>query len=153
MRSLEHRIPPLLVAVLIAVAMWPLSATLPKVSVSPQLRIALAVAMALVGAAFSIAGAVAFRRAETTVDPLHPGRASTLVVDGVYRVTRNPIYVGLLLGLVALAVALASPVSLAGPVAFIVYINRFQIEPEERALLSKFGSEYETYMSSARRWL
>ena len=56
-------------------------------------------------------------------------------------------------GLVAWAVGLASPVSLAGPVALIIYINRFQIEPEERVLLSRFGFDYKTYRSSVRRWL
>ena len=118
-----------------------------------QMRVAAAIAIALVGGAFSIAGALAFRRAKTTVNPLRPERASALVTTGVYRITRNPMYVGLLLGLLAWAAGLSSPVSLAGPVAFIMFINRFQIEPEEKALLVKFGPEYETYKSTVRRWL
>ncbi len=84
---------------------------------------------------------------------LQPERTSALVTTGVYRITRNPMYVGLLLGLLAWAAGLSSPVSLAGPVAFIMAINRFQIEPEEKALLAKFGPEYETYKSAVRRWL
>ena len=117
------------------------------------MRVTMAIAIALGGGAFSIAGAMAFRRAGTTVNPLRPERVSSLVRGGVYRVSRNPMYVGLLLGLIAWAVGLASPVSLAGPVAFIIYINRFQIEPEERVLLSRFGSDYEIYRSGVRRWL
>ena len=153
MRSLELRIPPPIFAALIALAMWPLSTTLPKVFVATQVRVATAIAIALVGGAFSIAGALAFRRAKTTVSPLRPERTSSLVTRGVYRITRNPMYVGLLLGLLAWAAGLSSPVSLAGPVAFIMFINRFQIEPEEKALLAKFGPEYETYKSTVRRWL
>ena len=153
MQSLELRILPPVVAALIAAAMWPLSTTLPRVLVSTQMRVTMAIGIAIVAGAFSIAGAMAFRRAGTTVNPLRPERVSSLVKGGVYRVTRNPMYVGLLLGLVACAVGLASPVSLAGPVAFIIYVNRFQIEPEERVLLSRFGADYETYRSSVRRWL
>ena len=153
MRSLDLRIPPPIIAALIALAMWPLSTTLPRVLVATQMRVAAAIAIALVGGAFSIADALAFRRAKTTVNPLRPERASALVTTGVYRITRNPMYVGLLLGLLAWAAGLSSPVSLAGPVAFIMFINRFQIEPEEKALLVKFGPKYETYKSTVRRWL
>ena len=76
-----------------------------------------------------------------------------LVTYGIYRITRNPMYVGLMLVLLGWAAFLASPVSLAGPVAFIAYITRFQIKLEERILLGKFGSEYKSYMLSVRRWV
>lgn len=153
MRALEHKIPPPLVAALMAVAMWFLSATLPRIEAPLSVRIAVAVVIACIGGAFSFAGMIAFRRARTTVNPLKPENASALVITGVYRITRNPMYVGLMLVLLAWAVALASPVSLAGPVLFIMYINRFQIEPEERVLVAKFGSEFESYRSRVRRWL
>lgn len=133
--------------------MWPLSSLLPRVDASPSARLAPAIVIGLVGIAFSSAGAIAFRRSRTTVNPLHPERASSLVTCGVYRVTRNPMYVGMLLGLLAWAVGLASPISLAGPVAFIMYISRFQIGPEERVLRAKFGQQFEAYRSSVRRWL
>ena len=96
---------------------------------------------------------LAFRRARTTVNPLRPERASTLVTTGVYRITRNPMYVGLMLALLAWSVFLASPLSLVGPVVFIAYINRFQIRPEEAVLTAKFGPVYEQYKSTVRRWL
>jgi protein-S-isoprenylcysteine O-methyltransferase Ste14 len=153
MHPLEHRIPPPVVAVLVLPAMWLLSNLLPRVEAAPGARVALAIGIAAIGLAFSLAGALAFRRAKTTVNPLHPERATALVTHGVYRVTRNPMYVGLMLGLLAWAVFLASPLSLAGPVLFIVYINRFQIEPEESALKAKFGAVYEQYKATARRWL
>lgn len=153
MPSLETKIPPPIVAALLLAPMWLLSLALPQVPVAAPTRIYAAVAVALIGGAFSIAGAIAFRKAKTTVNPLSPEKASTLVTSGVYRVTRNPMYVALLLALVAWAVFLSSPVALAGPVGFIAYVNRFQIEPEERALSTLFGNMYAKYSSSVRRWL
>jgi protein-S-isoprenylcysteine O-methyltransferase Ste14 len=112
-----------------------------------------AATIALVGAAFTIAGIVSFRRAKTTVSPLKPESASSLVSSGVYTITRNPMYVGLLSLLVAWTVFLSSPLALVGPLAFFLYIGRFQIAPEERALSNLFGSEYANYRARVRRWL
>jgi len=153
MAQLDHKIPPPVVAVVALPVMWLLSSVLPRVEYSPTVRVALAGGVLVIGLAFSIAGALAFRRAKTTVNPLRPEQASTLVTTGVYRITRNPMYVGLMLALLAWAVWLASPLSLAGPVLFIAYIDRFQIRPEEAVLTAKFGAVYEQYESAARRWL
>jgi protein-S-isoprenylcysteine O-methyltransferase Ste14 len=153
MLKLETKIPPPVVAALLLALMWLLSTALPRVQVPTSPRLFVAIVVALIGAAFSIAGAVSFRRARTTVDPMHPERASALVTSGVYRITRNPMYVALLLLLLAWAIYLASPVSLAGPVVFIAFINRFQIEPEERVLAGLFGNPYVAYKSRVRRWL
>jgi protein-S-isoprenylcysteine O-methyltransferase Ste14 len=153
MRSLELKIPPLLLAAGIALAMWLLSSLVPAVPVSSNVSLALATVVGLLGIAFSAAGSLAFQRNKTTVNPLHPENASSLVTTGVYRVSRNPMYVGMMLGLLAWAIGLSSPVALAGPVAFIMYINRFQIEPEERALAAKFGKDFAAYRASVRRWL
>lgn len=153
MRNLELKVPPLVVMATVALAMWPLSTVLPRVAAPWGGRLALAIAIGLVGIAFSCAGSIAFKRAKTSFNPLHPDRVSSLVTSGVYRLTRNPMYVGMLLGLVAWAVGLASPISLAGPVAFIMYIDRFQITPEEKTLAARFGREFEAYKSSVRRWL
>lgn len=151
--NLELKIPPPVVALLLAGAMWLLSTAMPRVDTPAALRIGTALAIAAAGGAFSLAGMLAFRRAKTTVNPLHPDKASALVTAGVYRFTRNPMYVGLLLVLLAWAVGLSSLEALAGPVAFVLYINRFQIGPEERVLRTKFGREFEAYKSSVRRWL
>jgi protein-S-isoprenylcysteine O-methyltransferase Ste14 len=153
MPRLETKVPPPLVAALALAMMWLLSLALPPVQIGTSARITTALALALVGAAFSVAGAVAFRRARTTVNPLRPEKASALVTTGVYRFTRNPMYVALLMLLLAWAVFLASPAVLAGPVAFIVYINRFQIAPEESALSGLFDDAYAQYRSRVRRWL
>ena len=153
MRSLDHKIPPPAVALILVLLMWGLSHVLPRVEVSNAIRITFTAGIGLSGLAFGIAGTIAFRRAKTTVNPLQPERASSLVLTGVYRITRNPMYVGMMLALLSWAFYLASPVALLGPVLFIAYITRFQIKPEERALSAKFGKTYEQYLSSVRRWI
>ena len=153
MPQLELRVPPPVIAAAVAAAMWLVSTTTPLLSASAPLRVVLAVTLALVGGSFSLAGVVSFRRAKTTVNPMKPENTTALVTSGVYTVTRNPMYVGLAFVLVAWAVYLLSPVALAGPLAFVLYITRYQISPEERALSTMFGSEYASYKSKVRRWL
>jgi len=72
---------------------------------------------------------------------------------GIYRFTRNPMYVGLALVLLGWAALLSSPWALLGPLVFVLYINRFQIAPEERVLSAKFGAAYTEYIARVRRWL
>jgi protein-S-isoprenylcysteine O-methyltransferase Ste14 len=112
------------------------------------------VLLVLVGLSFDLAGLLAFRASRTTVNPMRPERASALVTRGVYRITRNPMYVGMAFLLLAWGVYLAHwPALLLGPAAYVLYLNRFQIAPEERVLLGLFGEEYRAYMSRVRRWL
>ena len=150
---LEHRIPPPVVGLVTALAMGLSTWAWAGSSAWPVVRIGLALLLAAVGGAFSLAGLLAFRRARTTVNPLRPERASALVTDGVYRLTRNPMYVGMLLVLLGWAVFLSAPLAWPGPLLFAAYIQRFQIRPEERALTALFGSEYEAFCRSVRRWL
>ena len=109
--------------------------------------------LAVAGIAISALGIASFKRAGTTVNPMKPELASLLVSSGVYRLTRNPMYVGLLLVLLAWAMFLAAPLALSGPLAFVLYIGRFQIAPEEVALSKLFGAEYVEYKAKVRRWL
>jgi protein-S-isoprenylcysteine O-methyltransferase Ste14 len=113
----------------------------------------LAVAAVIAGAVTSAAGVVQFRRARTTVNPMTPDAASSLVVAGIYRWTRNPMYVGFLLALLGWALWLANPASTLVLPLFVLYMNRFQIVPEERALAARFGASFEQYRRSVRRWL
>ena len=153
MHALELKIPPPVVAVLAAAAMWGIAKLAPWVDVPASLRAPLAITLALIGAAFDLSGVIAFRRSKTTVNPMKPDQAAALVCSGVYRLTRNPMYVGLVLVLVSWAVYLSCAWALLGPVAFVLYMTRFQIQPEERALSALFGSRYTDYKSSVRRWL
>jgi len=153
LRSLETRIPPPIVAALICAAMWWLSPASPMLQLPAGVRVVVALAIASVGGLVALGAGIRFRRANTTVNPLKPQAASSLVTTGIYRHTRNPMYLGLLLLVVAWAVLLSSPFALLGPVAFTSYIGRFQIVPEERVLSALFGAEYSAYQSRVRRWL
>jgi protein-S-isoprenylcysteine O-methyltransferase Ste14 len=153
MNALELKVPPPVVASVLAVAMWVVSRSTPTLEIDPAVRIAVALALALAGAAAGAAGIASFRRARTTLDPMKPEAASSLVTDGIYRFTRNPMYVGILLVLLAWAAFLGAPWTLLGPVAFVAYLTRFQITPEERILMARFGDAYAIYKARVRRWL
>ena len=157
MNALELKIPPPVVALCLALLMW-LAAPPALQFTAPfelpfGLRASLAVALAVIGQGISIAGIVSFRRARTTINPLKPAAASALVRSGVFRFTRNPMYLGLLLALVGWAVWLWSPAALLFLPVFVLYIDRFQIGPEERVLATLFGAEYAAYRGSVRKWV
>ncbi|MBL4864943.1 MAG: isoprenylcysteine carboxylmethyltransferase family protein [Pseudomonadales bacterium] len=153
MQAFENKIPPPIVAALFAAAMWGLSLTVATFDMNLVARgIAIAVAMGT-GAFFCLAGVLSFKKAATTVNPLKPETAPSLVSTGIYKITRNPMYLGFTLFLIAWAIYLSSLWVFLGVVGFILYINRFQIVPEERALVEIFGSEFTRYQSQVRRWL
>ena len=153
MRWLNLKIPPPIVGLLIAALMVLVARHSPVLALPNALRQALALAFVAIGALLDLSGALAFRRARTTVNPLQPGKTSAIVDTGVYRFTRNPMYLGMAAMLTGGAVYLAAPLALLGPLAFAAYITRFQIQPEERALLAKFGEPYRAYCHRVRRWL
>lgn len=98
-------------------------------------------------------GVASFRRAHTTVDPRYPQKMTALVTGGVYRVTRNPMYLGMLLALAGWALWLGQLLPFIILPLFILFLNRWQIAPEERALERTFGAEYTLYRARARRWI
>lgn len=153
MSWLEHRVPPPLVGLIVALLMAWLAGG-PEWHVPSGVNGLSMALLVLVGLSFDIAGLLAFRASRTTVNPLRPERASSLVTQGVYRITRNPMYVGMVFLLLAWGFYLAHwPALLLGPVVYMLYLNRFQIAPEERVLLGLFGEEYRAYMARVRRWL
>lgn len=153
MSALENKIPPLVVAVLFGALMWGASANLPSIDAPHSMRAVFALLVFCAGVFFSLSGTVSFRRAKTTVNPLKPETASALVSTGIYRYSRNPMYVGFAMFLTSWAFYLASPLLLLGVLGFVVYMNRFQITPEERALTALFGADFLAYQAKVRRWL
>ena len=153
MSYLENRIPPPLVAIAVAAAMWFLARFGSAVEIAIGVRLAAAGLVALVGLAVMGLGVGAFGRARTTLNPVKIDTASALVTDGIFAHTRNPMYLGMTIILLAWAVYLAAPWSLIGPVAFVLFMTRFQIVPEERVLAAKFTSAYLDYTSKVRRWV
>ncbi|WP_198149773.1 methyltransferase family protein [Colwellia sp. MT41] len=107
----------------------------------------------LAGVFFALSGAISFRLAKTTVNPLKPDTASSLVTSGVYQFTRNPMYVGFVALLFVWASHLGSAWGIALIALYIVYIQRFQIVPEERALVAIFKVEFSDYKAKVSPWL
>jgi protein-S-isoprenylcysteine O-methyltransferase Ste14 len=153
MRALELKVPPPVVVAATAVLMWLASRIAPALAFEIPARKVVAIALIAAGFITGLSGVITFWRAKTTVNPLKPQSSSSLVSWGVYRVTRNPMYLGGLLVLSGWAILLASPAALLFLPAYILYITSFQIVPEERALTALFGADFLAYKSRVRRWL
>jgi len=153
MNTLELRIPPVVLSLFLAGVMWLTSVQFPVMSLAIPGHLIISVALSGTGIVFAVAGVIAFRAAETTLNPTRPGSASTLVSSGIYRFSRNPMYVGFLFALGGWVFFLAHALGFILLPVFVIYMNRFQISPEERALSSKFGKHFNTYTQSVPRWL
>jgi protein-S-isoprenylcysteine O-methyltransferase Ste14 len=151
--ALELKIPPLVLVLLLAVAMWFVAIELPSLTIALPWHQGLLVTIFGVGIFFLLAGLYEFQKAKTAVNPTRPDAASCVVSSGVYRISQNPMYVGFLLALTGWATFLAHLFPFLLLPVFVVYMNRFQISPEERVLSVKFGNEYDTYKQGVRRWL
>jgi len=107
----------------------------------------------VVGSLIVAAGIIHFRRARTSVDPFNPEKSTTLVRNGIYAFTRNPMYLGMGLAIVGLAGLFGSLPGLVVTLLYFPWMTRFQIAPEERVLASLFGQPFETYCKNVRRWI
>ncbi|HEX9431207.1 MAG TPA: isoprenylcysteine carboxylmethyltransferase family protein [Burkholderiales bacterium] len=153
MSWLELRVPPPVVAGLVALLMWFVADRLPVADFTLPVKGILAGTFATVGIAIGLIAFFQFRKAATTVHPMKPQESSALVAGGVYRFTRNPMYLGMLLILTAWGLWLANAAALLALPLFVAYISRFQIAPEERALEARFGASFADYRRAVRRWL
>jgi protein-S-isoprenylcysteine O-methyltransferase Ste14 len=153
MRWLELRVPPPLVGVAAALLMWLVARTAPSLDFDLPARWPAVLTTAALGLAIGAAAFLRFRKANTTVNPMTPQATSALVIGGVYRLTRNPMYLGTLVILIAWALWLSNALAFIVLPLFVAYLNRFQILPEERALQARFGTDFERYRQSVRRWL
>ena len=151
--NLRLRIPPLAVVALAGGLGWITTRIVPALNFEFPGRAGLAATFGLLGVACSVLGVASFRLARTTVNPMTPDATTALVVSGIYRITRNPMYLGFLLLLLAEIVWLANPAAFLVAPAFVLYLNRFQIAPEEIALRSRFGAEFNSYAAHVRRWI
>lgn len=153
MDFLENRIPPPVVGIVVGAINYGLAQLFTGLSWSEQPQFILGTIVGLFGLGINASGFLSFRAAKTTVNPLKPETASSLVRSGIFAYTRNPMYVGMAIILVGWGIYLANPVAVLGAGLFVVFIQRFQITPEERAMVKLFGEEYEQYRQQTRRWL
>lgn len=152
MKKLELLIPPPVILILCSLAMWNTS-RLEGPEISIPLGLWLAVALAIIALTiFCLAGRELFR-AKTTVSPFSPEQTSSLVRSGIFKYSRNPMYLSALLLLTAWGIFLAKPLPFVFPAGFFLYVTLFQILPEEKILAQRFGEAYAAYKSETRRWL
>lgn len=153
MNHLELRIPPLAMFIIFAVMIWVVGAYLPAGNVALPGRRVVAAITFLLGWGVVSAGVFEFRRRKTTMSPFSPERTASVVSSGIYRWSRNPMYLGMALALFGIAAWCSSLPGFAVVLLFCLYLTRFQIQPEERMLLKLFGAEYAEYMAQVRRWI
>jgi protein-S-isoprenylcysteine O-methyltransferase Ste14 len=151
--SLDLKIPPLALVLITAALMWLGAWSVPRLGFPLPGRHYIAGGLGLAGALVSILGVVSFKRAKTTVNPMKPESSSSLVVAGIYGVTRNPMYLGFLLILLGWAAWVSNVLVLLPIAGFVIYMTVFQIRPEERALEARFGPEFAAYKERVRRWI
>ena len=145
--------PPLAQFLVFALTGWAASWLLPHLTFGSGIANAIAALALVAGLVILIVAVRSFGKASTTINPIEPDKASHLVTDGLYRFTRNPMYLGLLLVMLGGALFLQSYAALIGPLLFVGSMTALQIKPEERVLRQKFGAEYDEYVSQTRRWI
>ena len=153
MTALELKLPPAALVAISAALMYGIAHLMPQLTFVYPARSVAGVVLGITGLSISFAGVLAFGSRGTTVNPTTPGAASVIVSHGVYRWSRNPMYLGFGLFLAGWAAYLSNVGAVLVLPLFVAYMTRFQIRPEERALLVKFGGPFADYMSSVRRWI
>lgn len=146
-------LPPPAIVAIAATLMWLTEQSMASWSLNLVGQQVLALLLVISGLALMMLAAWQLRQARTTILPFAPERTRQLVTQGIYRYSRNPIYLGDLLLLLAWAVWLGNGFTLIWLPGFIAYMNRIQIAAEEQALTAKFGLAYRDYCHTVRRWL
>lgn len=142
------------VALLIGIALvYALSAAWPAATLDGSWLTWLAGVLFVAGGALMLAAVISLWQAHTTINPIHPERTRHLVTSGIYRLSRNPIYLGDALLLAGVVCWFGHPAGLVVVGAFVWFIDRFQIRGEERALTQRFGAGYSAYRARTRRWI
>ena len=149
---MKTRIPPPVWLLVFGAAMWFVARSTYAYPVEIPYALLIGVVVGVLGFSCSAAGIREFNKAATTVNPLKPEEASTLVTSGIFQRTRNPMYVGLFLILTGWAVWLSALSNLVLLGAFVLVMTELQIKPEETALRTLFGQDYDEYCKHVGRW-
>tara|TARA_R110000868_G_scaffold175564_1_gene412665 strand:+ start:21707 stop:22159 length:453 start_codon:yes stop_codon:yes gene_type:complete len=146
------KIPPVVVAFLASLFMYILAEFLPVGYFDFTGRVYLMYILLGFGGLIGLVSLFQFFIKKTTVNPININNSSVLVVNGVYKFTRNPMYLALLLFLLAWGLFLGNAFNVLLAAFFVSYMNAFQIKPEEEVLVKLFGVAYSNYMVKVRRW-
>ncbi len=148
---MKTKIPPPILALVMIVLIYLSSLFVESITFNYQ--DSLSVLFIILGAACALPSFKLFAKFKTTITPLKPSDATALVTEGMYRYSRNPMYLGLLLWTIASTIWFGTWFGIIINIVFIFLINFLQIIPEEEALLEIFGEEYEEYKKNVRRWI
>lgn len=149
---MELKLPPALVGIVFGTVMYLLALVLPFGYFDFFGRMLLSKILFALGLLLGVVALFQFYRQKTTIDPRFPEKSSVLVTHGVYKISRNPMYLAMLLVLLALGMALGNAFNTLVAAGFVGYMNRYQIIPEEKILLAKFGAAFKEFSSLTRRW-
>ncbi len=150
---MKNKVPPPIYLILTGALMWVLAKSPYSLPFLIPYAAPLSGLIILLGAGVAVVAVFQFQQAQTTVDPLRPAKASTLVSTGIFRFSRNPMYLGMLLILVGFSIKLASVLALLALPLFVAVITLLQIKPEEAVLTEIFGEAYLNYCRQVRRWI
>ncbi|MTI44703.1 protein-S-isoprenylcysteine O-methyltransferase Ste14 [Roseibium hamelinense] len=146
-------VPPPIIGIFYGFLIWLGARWFPELSVTFPGQSAFAGILGLIGATMDATSVLAFIKARTTISPLSPSNTKKFVRTGFYRISRNPMYLGMALLLSAYGVWLGSFILVPVLCLFVWYLTTFQIKPEEIELRRKFGEGYDQYCSAVRRWI
>jgi len=150
---MELKIPPPIVAALFALTMWGMATIATFAALTIHVSWVVSLVLLVVALAIDFFALISFQIAKTTINPMQPHKASQLVVVGIYKFTRNPMYLGLAVIMLAFVIWFGNLINIALLFTFVWYITQYQIIPEERALVKLFGDDFIAYQSSVRRWI
>lgn len=153
MSALELKIPPLALTALALVPILAAGQWLPAGEMAFPGHGVVSIAALVLGITIVLAAALQFRLRRTTLDPRDPAKASEFVARGLYRFSRNPMYLGMALVLFGVAAWRSNAVGYLVVGLFCAYLTQYQIKPEERALEGLFGDDYAAYKLLVRRWI
>ena len=149
--NLKNKIPPPLVTLLFGMSIYFSTELIPPLAFKYQGT--LAITVLTIGLVIMVSAILTFRQLQTTINPLQPNKATSLAVSGVFRFSRNPMYLAMLLILVALSLASGALAAVFLLPGFVIYISIFQIVPEEQAMEKLFSDQYLKYCKKVRRWI
>ena len=153
MQFLEAKIPPVALTIFLALTAWLLAFVLPQFNASIPYQYAFSGIAFICGLSISLIGVYAFNTHQTTVNPTTPDATTTVVTTGIYKYTRNPMYLGFALFLLSASLFTSNLAATVVLPIYFAYMTQFQIKPEELALQEKFGDAFTAYMSRVRRWI
>ena len=151
MMNKKNKIPPPLVALTFGFLINYTKDIFPKIEIRNE--IIFGSFMIIIGLIIILSAIILFKKYQTTITPLNPSNATKLITDGIYKFSRNPMYLGLLLVLFGISIILNPIGGLFLIPLFILYLNLFQIIPEENAMVDLFKGEFLEYKENVRRWI